>query len=228
VEPRETDSAALVAAPDAPRAGAGGALSEPSREASPDVSPLAAEVQAWRASRGSGTSETWEVSRRKCAAWAVLLPVLLIGINAAVFLVSGPTIDPEVRAGVIALVTVVWLVFCLFAVPEFALLAIFGGGLSATPDGLRFSFGRTTLLLPWSDIESVAVEERTNTKGGSYTVLAIRFIDGHYRWPLGFSLWSSTPDRLCISPYILTDRAQLVADGLAASLDRHSDPAPQG
>jgi hypothetical protein len=192
------------------------------------VGPLAAEVQVWRASRGLGASETWGVSRRKCAAWAVLLPVLLIGINAAVLLVSAPTIEPEARSGVIALVTVVWLVFCLLVLPEFALLAIYGGGLSAAPDGLRFTFGQRTMLLPWSDIESAGVEERTNTQGGSYTVLAIRFINGDYRWPWAISLWSSTPDRLCISPYILTDPAQLVADGLAASLDRHSDPAAQG
>jgi F0F1-type ATP synthase assembly protein I len=56
-------------------------------------------------------------------------------------------------------------------------------------------------------------------------VFEIRFIEGDYPWPRAFSLWFSKPYRLCISPYILAEPAQVVADGLAASLDQHSDAA---
>jgi hypothetical protein len=155
----------------------------------------------------------------------VLIPVLVMVINAAVLLFAASRIDPEQQSLMFAVVTAFWLGFSLLAAREFALLAIFGGGLSATPDGVRFWFGRRSMLLPWSDIESVAVEQQTDTKGGSYAVLAIRFLEGDYRWPWAFSLWSSKPHRLCVSPYILADPAHVVADGLAASLDQHSDAA---
>jgi hypothetical protein len=228
MEPKDTGSAALVAASDAAQAGVGGAVSGPSRNANPELSPLAAEVQAWRARQRPGPSDCWQVSRRKCVAWAALLPVLLMGLNAAVFLFGLVDVDPEQRFAVVAAATAFWLGLSTVIAREFALLAIFGGGLSATPDGLRFLFGRRSMLLPWSDIESVGVEERTGTQGGSYTVLAIRFSKGGYGWPWAFSLWSSDLRRLCISPYILADPAQVVADGLAAALDQHSDPASRG
>ena len=224
MEPNEPGSAALAAPPDGAQAGLGDALLEPSRGAT-EVSPFAAEVHAWRASRGPRVSDTWEVSRRTCAVWAVLIPVLVMVINAAVLLFAASRIDPEQQSLMFAVVTAFWLGFSLLAAREFALLAIFGGGLSATPDGVRFWFGRRSMLLPWSDIESVAVEQQTDTKGGSYAVLAIRFLEGDYRWPWAFSLWSSKPHRLCVSPYILADPAHVVADGLAASLDQHSDAA---
>jgi hypothetical protein len=228
MKPSETGSAALVVAPDAAQAGGGDTILEPSPEADSDVNPLAAEVHAWRARRGPGMTTTWEVSRRKCAVWAVLIPVLVMAINAAVLLVSAPAVDPELRSAVIVVVTAFWLGLTLLVVREYALLAIFGGGLSATPDGLRFWFGRKSMLMPWTDIESVGVEGRSNTKGGSDTVLAIRFLEGDYHWPWASSLWSSKPYRLCISPYILAEPAQVVADGLLASLDQHSDPASRG
>jgi hypothetical protein len=225
MEPNEPGSAALAAPPDGAQAGVGDALVEPSRGANSEVGPFAAEVQAWRANQRSGMSDTWEVSRRKCAVWAALIPVLVMAIIAAVLHFTVVAGDPEQQSLVFAAVTAFWLGFSLLFAREFALLAIFGGGLSAMPEGLRFWFGRRSMLLPWSDIESVAVEQRTDTKGRPYEVLAIRFLEGDYRWPWAFSLWSSKPYRLCISPYILAEPAQVVADGLAASLDQHSDTA---
>lgn len=161
----------------------------------------------------------WQFSRAKCAAYAVGMPVALAVIS--VLLLAGETIPVE-PAALFALV-LFDVVFSLLTIREFALIALFGGGFTASPGGLRFELGRNGMLFPWTAIAGAGVEGRQSGAHG-YRVLAIRFATGGYRWPRAFSLWFSEPTCLCVSPYILSDRAAVVGAGIIDARDRFSGP----
>lgn len=174
---------------------------------------------------GGVAEAIWTVSRGKCAFAAIAMPLIFGGATAYALAVGVhvDTADPSQRAFqqtlvTIAVVAIVALV-ALVAGREYALLAVFGGGLSAMPEGLRFQFGRTRMLFRWSTIKSVRVERRRTWKGTSWEVLALRFGGRGFRWPSAFALWSSKPTCLCISTYFLADRAEIVASGIAAARD---------
>jgi hypothetical protein len=183
-----------------------------------------------------GEQVRWNVSRVRCAVYAVVCPALLLGLSAFV-LASGiigsgdaPTAaqrEAEERA-VAIIVYALFGVIGLLAGREFIALAVFGGGLAATPQGLAFTFGRRRMLFRWRDVAGTTVEDRSSGRG-SYRTLAIRFTGVEYRWPRAFSLWFTESDCLCLSPSILEDRAEHVALGSRLRrLDGQGKRPPQG
>ncbi len=172
-------------------------------------------------------AHSWDVSRAKSALYAVACPfsiIIAVGLVIASGSLASEATDPaqrEFEESAVALVLVVLFGgMGLPAVREFVVLALFGGGLAAVPEGLRFRWGRRSMLFHWSDVTRVAVEARTSGRG-AYDVLAIE-LAWEYRWPRAFSLWFSKPACLCISPYILADPAATVATGIEAAWDQNS------
>jgi hypothetical protein len=161
----------------------------------------------------------WEFSRAKCTAYAVGVPVTLVIVS--VVLLAAEAIPAE-PAALVALV-VFNVVISLLTIREFALIALYGGGFTASARGLRFAIGRSGMLFPWSAIDTAGIENR-RSGANAYTVLAIRFANGSYRWPRAFSLWFSEPTCLCVSPYVLSDRAAVVGAGILAARDRFTGP----
>jgi hypothetical protein len=197
-----------------------------------DVDAIRAEAAAVFGSDGR-QAQSWGVSRVKAAVYGVACPLAIlfaVAFVAASGSLTSDAADPaqrEFEEKALALVLVV--VFGgigLLAVREFLVLALFGGGLAATPEGLRFAWGRRTMLFRWDDVNHVAVEARASGRG-EYDVLVIRFgLD--YRWPRAFSLWFSKPACLCISPLILADPVEVVAKELGAAAEQHAADRDEG
>lgn len=161
-------------------------------------------------------TRSWNVSRAKCAVYAVGLPVALAAISAivaAVMLGGEPAAgaDPPDGALVVGTLVVFTVVVSLLGLRELLPLALRGGGLTAGPDGLGLRLGAKAMLFRWSLVKGVGVEGRSVRRGSSYDVLAIRFAGTGFRWPRAFSLWFSQPTCLCISPTILEQPAAVVA-----------------
>ena len=180
------------------------------------------------------TTRSWDVSRFKCGLYAIGMPVAL-GALSLLVLALWPALsdstDPERREAertIVALALLVLVVgVSLLSLREFLPLALHGGSLAAAPEGLRFRLGRRTMLFRWASVANAAVEGRSDVRGSSYNVLAIRFAGTGFRWPRAFSLWFSTPTCLCISPTILDLPAAVVAAELEEARLRFGAAGPQ-
>jgi hypothetical protein len=162
---------------------------------------------------------SWDVSRARCTMFAVGAPLGLVAVTALVLAFLRP---PDEAAGDVdrgLVEAVVWAmvaVVSVVAVREFVVLAMFGGGLTAAPEGLEFRWGRRTMLFPWFAFGGAAVESRSSGRGG-YDILAVRFLGTGYRWPRAISLWFTEPTCLCITPQIMARPAARIALELEAA-----------
>jgi hypothetical protein len=185
------------------------------------------------------STRSWAVSRTRCGAYAIGVPVAIGVVSAIVARVTlgeepsgaGEPVDPVLLIGTLVVFGVG---ISLLALREFLPLALLGGGLTAGPDGLEVRLGRRGMLLRWSWVERVAAEARSDTRGRGYEVLAIRFAGPGFSWPRLFSLWFSTRTCLCISPLILREPVAVVATGVEEARRRFvgagsafAGPAPE-
>lgn len=205
-------------------------LPPPPPAAVPGADPqLGAEAVAWHARTGVDARLAWEISRWKCAAWAAAGPVLVVVVTwfamAAGYGSWSTAADPEQRAFedalLIVVVAAVFGMFSLVVAWEFGRLALFGGGLFATPDGLTLRFGRAVREFTWAEIRSAKVDQRR-----SGTVIVVRFREGGIRWPRAISFSSSDTDTMCITALVFADPADGIVKGIHAARVRFGCPGP--
>jgi hypothetical protein len=158
---------------------------------------------------------------------AVAGPTVVLAVTWVVMAAGGPSsstaADPEQRAFEDALlVVVVAAIFGLLALLtawEFGRLALFGGGLYATPDGLTLRFGHAVREFTWDEVGSAAVG-----RDRSGTVIVIRFREGGIRWPRAMSFSSSDTETLCLYAGIFANRADGIVKGIRAARARFRSP----
>ena len=186
------------------------------------ASPIAAEAAAWR-ERGRAVRR-WEVSRARCAFWAVAGPLMLAAITAIVVVMAaereGYGTDWALPSTLIA--AVIGLALSL----EFVVLALRGGGLEATERGLEYHLVLANGFLPWTDIGDAQDTRQFNVRGRTYPVLAIHLNRRGRSWPLSIVLWGSKPDCLCITTYVFPGNAEAIANGIEAARAAQCEPDP--
>ena len=153
------------------------------------------------------STRRWALSRVKAASFAAFLfsvPIVIV----AYLLGSVPG---ELFWFLVGVSYLIWGVFMV----EFALVALLGGELATSAEGLRIRLPlRRPITIPWTEITSIAVKHES-TRGLPW--LAIRLKSGRprRRWPLSSMLWGSTSARLQFYPQMLSGRAGEIASQVA-------------
>jgi len=177
-------------------------------------------------------ARSWPMSRAKCGAIAIYVPVMMAMVPAivAVLGIQGSGTPVDWTPGLVLVAGVVLFVVAgLWVFVEYGQVAVWGGGIAAGRDGLAIRYGRDRWEFGWPDVEGAAlVEMSTWSSERTVTVLEIRFAVAGQAWPFRAIFWGSNDRRLRISPTLFPGTTPLIVAGITAALDEARTPGDEG
>jgi hypothetical protein len=170
-------------------------------------------------------ARSWPMSRARCGAMTVGVPILAAAIFSVVMVVitgseHAVSSDEALRLGILLAIGS-FLVTGLLMFVEVGQVAVWGGGIAAGPDGLAIHFGRERFHVDWHEVQGadlIDVDPWWSTRTRSETFLEIRFVAGDHEWPRATVFWGSNERRLRIWPSLFPSTTPLIVAGINAAL----------